>query len=204
MTHATQHCFLIATLAACAVAAVVDLRTGHIPDWLTLGLLGIAPFARAAAVFFHQRSWHSALEAMCLSVLSAAGAAVIPALLSRSGGLGGGDVKLFAAIGASSGFLAGLYAQTYAYVFAMVQAMFLVARRNKIRQTLENVRGLFLARVGGRASRPASPATGGSDSSAPRPSAHRDAARHAGFTEVKFAPAIFAGLVVAAWAQWKS
>jgi prepilin peptidase CpaA len=181
MSHAMQHWFLLAALAACAVAAVIDLRTGHIPDWLTLGVLAVAPLARAGAAFAHHPGWRQAVMVACLSILSAVGSAIIPALLARSGGLGGGDVKLFAAIGAACGIFVAFYAQTYAYVFAMVQALFVVLRQGKLKKTVANIRGLFAKRV----------------------AEVEPDARHASFTQVKFAPAIFAGLVVATWAQWK-
>ena len=201
MSHAMQHWFIVAALAVSALAAVIDLRTGHIPDWLTLGLLGLAPVARGAAAFVHHHSWHSALLVASFSVLSGVGAGIIPALLARSGGLGGGDVKLFAAIGAACGIFVGFYAQTYAYVFAMVQAILVVLRQNKLKRTLENIKGLFMRRVTtATVTAGAEVGVGGTGVA----TASQDfVARHAGFTEVKFAPAIFVGLVVAAWAQWK-
>jgi len=198
MSHAMQHWFILAALAASAVAAIIDLRTGHIPDWLTLGVLALAPLARGGAAFAHHHSWHSAMLIACFSILSGVGAAIVPLLLARSGGLGGGDVKLFAAIGATCGIFVGFYAQTYAYVFAMVQALFVVLRQNKLKKTLENIRGLFMKRVATSAQ-----AGAGAGAAAVVMAPQDFTARHAGFTEVKFAPAIFAGLVVAAWAQWK-
>jgi prepilin peptidase CpaA len=181
-----QHVLLIAAVTACAVAALIDMRTGSIPNWLTLGLLAIAPLARGGAALFHHHSWSAGAMAMFSSMAGAGLSAVLPALLWRGGGLGLGDVKLFAAIGATCGAFVGLYAQSYAYVVAMVYAIVLVVRRKKLASTLANLRRLL------------SPTTRqGTDPAGSAP-------RHEGFTEVRFGPAILAGMCIAAWAQWRS
>jgi prepilin peptidase CpaA len=171
-------------VAACAVGALVDLRTGNIPNWLTLGLLAVAPLSHAAVAWSSRHSWASALTALAASLGGAAVSAMLPLFLYRVGGLGLGDVKLFASIGATCGAFVGLYAQTYAYVLAMVYALALVAYRGKLAATLSNVRGLVTPRapVGAPASEPA---------------------RRTSFTEVRFGPAIAAGMCVAAWTQWR-
>jgi prepilin peptidase CpaA len=178
-----HHVFLASMVAACAVGALVDLRTGNIPNWLTLGLIAIAPLSHAAVAWSARHSWTAALMALAASLGGAVVSAMLPLFLYRVGGLGLGDVKLFAAIGATCGAFVGLYAQTYAYVLAMVYALALVAYRGKLAATLSNVRGLVTSR--------AAKVDGGP--SAPRTS----------FTEVRFGPAIAAGMCVAAWAQWR-
>ena len=112
-SHAAHQWFLVVAIAACTVAALVDLRTGQIPNWLTLGLLGAAPVAHAALVFAHPvHAWSTAVAAAGWSLASGVGAALVPLALARSGGLGLGDVKLFAAIGAACGVFVAVYAQT--------------------------------------------------------------------------------------------
>jgi prepilin peptidase CpaA len=181
-----QHTFLIAAVTACAVGALVDWRTGSIPNWLTLGLLAIAPLVRGGAALIHEHSWTAAVSATLASVSGAGLSAILPALLWRGGGLGLGDVKLFAAIGASCGAFVGLYAQSYAYVVAMVYAVVLVVRRKKLASTLANIKRLLAPKT-----------SGGTDPAA-------SARRHEGFTEIRFGPAILAGMCIAAWAQWRS
>jgi prepilin peptidase CpaA len=173
--------FLAAMVVACAVGALVDLRTGHIPNWLTLGLVAVSPLCHTAIAWSSRHSWAVASLALAASLGGAVVSAMLPLFLYRVGGLGLGDVKLFAAIGAACGAFVGLYAQTYAYVLAMVYALALVARRGKLATTLSNVKGLVTpgsARGGGEMTR-------------------------ASFTEVRFGPAIAAGMCVAAWAQWR-
>lgn len=184
-----HHTYLLVCVFACAVAAAFDLRTGNIPNWLTLGLFALAPFAHAAIAVIHH-SWKSGLLAAGYSLGAGIGAAVIPMALARSGGLGLGDVKLFAGIGATCGVLASLYAQTYAYVFGMVYALVFVWRRGRLKATWENIRGLVAA------------ARRGAD--AKEEAAAERRRRNEGFTEVKFGPAILAGMCVAAWARWST
>jgi len=183
MNTGMHHAALVAAIVACTIAALVDLRTGQIPNWLTLGLFGGAPLVRAVATLYHHHPLSSAVLAAILSLASGVGSALIPLALARSGGLGLGDVKLFAAIGAACGVFVALYAQTYAYVFAMAYAFVVVARKRRLRSTIDNIKELVGAYRTGPVRDPAS--------------------KHEAFTEVKFAPAILCGMCVAAWAQWK-
>jgi prepilin peptidase CpaA len=165
---------------------MIDLRTGAIPNWLTLGLFGAAPLARAALAFHDGGSVAPTVVAAATSLFGGIASALLPALVARKGGLGMGDVKLFAAIGAACGGFVALYAQTYAYVVALVYALGLLLRRKQLKSTLVNVKMLLSRRRGGQ--------------SADLPGTH---AFH-GFTEVRFGPAILAGMCIAAWARWNS
>jgi prepilin peptidase CpaA len=176
-----DHIFLMATIAACAVGALVDARTGRIPNWLTVGLLSFALLSHAALAFHRDGGIRASLLAMGICLVGAAGSALLPVLLLRVGGLGMGDVKLFAGIGASCGALVGLYAQTYAYVVALPYALVVVMRQRKLAATLANLRNVL--------------SQWRSTSVSPR---------HEGFTEVRFGPAIFAGMCIAAWARWSA
>jgi prepilin peptidase CpaA len=179
-----HHTFLLTAVTACAIAAVADLRSGSIPNWLTLGLLALAPIVRGGAVLIHGQGWGAAFFALSGSIAGAALSALLPLLLWHGGGLGLGDVKLFAAIGATCGAFVGMYAQSYAYVVAMVYAVVLIIRRKKFASTVANLKRLL---------------TRSRDKGGPEA-----AARHQGFTEIKFGPAILAGMCIAAWAQWSS
>lgn len=180
-----QQFWLLAAVAVCAASAAIDLRTRTIPNWLTLGMLGASPLVHAGAALVRERLWAAALAAAVASVGGAVVSGLLPALMYRSGGLGLGDVKLFAAVGAACGPLVGLYAQTYAYVAAMVLALLLAAHRGKVRTTLSNVRKVLAG---------ARPVAAGSEASSPGD----------GFTEIALGPAIFIGMCAAAWARWRA
>jgi prepilin peptidase CpaA len=179
-----HHTFLLTAVLACAVAAVTDLRTGSIPNWLTLGLLAVAPIVRGGAELVYGHAWGAALFAVLASVAGAGLSALLPLLLWHGGGMGLGDVKLFAAIGATCGAFVGMYAQSYAYVIAAIYAVALLIRRKRLAGMLANLKRL-LARPRGESGAAA-------------------AARFEGFTEIRFGPAILVGMCIAAWAQWRS
>lgn len=104
-----------AALCVAAIAALCDSRRGEIPNWLTLPPILIAPVTYGLA-FGPEHGLHS-LAAGLLG-------GVVPYLLFRRRAMGGGDVKLFAALGAITGFdlLGGMEIQLWAFVFAMVVA----------------------------------------------------------------------------------
>lgn len=117
-------------------AALLDLRTRRIPNWLTLSalVLGLAmrvPLGSSAV----------------LDGFLAAGAAFALALpVFALGGLGGGDVKLLAAVGAFLGLDALWGALFVAVLVAGAFAIISILRQGRAPQTLANlymiVRGL--------------------------------------------------------------
>ncbi|MGB8332667.1 MAG: A24 family peptidase [Polyangiales bacterium] len=102
-------------LAVAAIAALCDWKQGEIPNWLTLPPIVLAPLLYGLA-FGLGHAVHS-VGAALLSGL-------VPYALFRRGAMGGGDVKLFAALGAITGFdlLAGIEIQLGAFVAATVFA----------------------------------------------------------------------------------
>jgi prepilin peptidase CpaA len=121
MSSASAYLQLIAVLG-CAIAAVIDQRTRTIPNQLTLGLLGVGVVARALL---------QGGSAGLLALASALMCAAVPLFLFVRGALGGGDVKLFAALGALLGLSPALEIELAS--FALVAAygvahMFLAGR----------------------------------------------------------------------------
>ncbi|HEX7478382.1 MAG TPA: A24 family peptidase [Polyangiales bacterium] len=92
-------CFVGCTLVVVALAAFFDTRTGRIPNLVTLPPLAAAPLVHGLV---------SGPGALGGSFLGAVLCAAVPALLFVRGGMGGGDVKLFAALGALLGTQLGL------------------------------------------------------------------------------------------------
>lgn len=81
-------------LGVSTAAALTDWRTGQIPNWITVPPLVAAPLVLGLSM--------GPAHAL-LSVVSATLCGLVPYIAFRSGGMGGGDVKLFAALGASTG-----------------------------------------------------------------------------------------------------
>lgn len=127
-------------VAIAAAAAVSDSRSGTIPNWLTLPPIVGAPLAYGAAL---------GLEYGLQSAASAFVSGVAPYLMFRSQAMGGGDVKLFAALGAVAGFnpLVGVQIQLTAFVMAMFLALCRQAWRGQLLTTLASAVALLLNRV---------------------------------------------------------
>jgi len=167
----TPQYFYLVALVVALVAALLDARTGQIPNWLTLGTLALAPPARALASV--------SLAMLGLALLGAVLCALLPWLVYRAGGMGGGDVKLFAAVGALLPPLASLHAVTYAFVVGGVWAILLLARKRRIAFSFGTALRLFGSRLDAR-----------------RTPLTRE------MTELCFGPAIFVGTLLAVVACW--
>lgn len=104
-----------------AIAAWTDWRTGRIPNWLTFGAAGLGLLVRVLPWLV---AWNpsQALVALLVALAGAALCSIIPVLLFWKGGIGGGDVKLFAALGIICAPELGLLAQTYAFIVALLLA----------------------------------------------------------------------------------
>ena len=83
-------------ILCCLVAAVIDLRTREIPDSLSVVLLLLTPLK---VVITESSAWWHHLAGGVIAI-------AIAVLLSRGERFGGGDVKLFTALGAWFGVAA--------------------------------------------------------------------------------------------------
>src|SRR5690606_463596 len=94
------------TLSLCAIAAVTDVRTGRIPNRLVAWGLGLGAALPVASALVAARP-----EGVLVALVRELGAAfagllvtaAVPLVLFSMRALGGGDVKLFAAVGALAG-----------------------------------------------------------------------------------------------------
>ena len=188
-------------LSICAVAAVTDVRTGQIPNRLVAWGLGVGMAVPVASALL------SAPKGALLSTLgeglgrALAGllvTAAVPLALFLMRALGGGDVKLFAAVGALGGPGLGFAIVSHAFFFAVPLAVAIWIRQGRLWAALGTTGRLALSWaprwVSAFVSERLSPSTGRQGSrreleSIPRPT-------RAELTRVKFAPAI---LLAALW-----
>jgi prepilin peptidase CpaA len=179
-----EHASFLVALAATAVACWTDVRTGHIPNWLTLGALGTGFALAAARALVRHQGPGGAAAAVAVAAVGGGLCGFVPFVLWRSGGLGGGDIKLFAALGALCGPKWGAYAETYAFAAGPVYALGLLVAQGRLAPVMRNVRTMV--------------------SNALRSKERRRPIRREQMTPVRFAPAIFAGTFLVALLQWRS
>lgn len=166
------------TVVLTAVAAFQDLRTGLISNRVvligaTVGLvLGwtFAAYGGGGAGFF---------SALGLSLLGAALVGAVPLLLYRAGGMGGGDVKLLAAVGGVLGPYVGLEAELYAFSLTLLYAPARLIWEGKLLSSMRMIGRLVI--------RPFAPR-----------GAHKPELQPAELTSFRFGPAIFLGVLLAA------
>lgn len=127
-------------LAIATVAAVYDGRSGTIPNWLTLPPVLFAPPTYALVL---------GLEYGVQSVAAVLASGIAPYLLFRRRAVGGGDVKLFAALGAVTGFdpLLGVRIQLGAFLAAMLVAFAGLAWQGKLLSTVLSAGAMSLNRL---------------------------------------------------------
>jgi len=130
--------FFGAAVAASAVAAWIDWRTGHIPNWLTLGLMVAGPLAHVFYTLARTGHRLDAGQDGALAVLGGVLCALLPIGMFRASALGGGDVKLFVAIGALLLPLAGLEAELWSFCAAATLAPLRLAWDGKLFRTVSN------------------------------------------------------------------
>jgi len=182
MTIGPNH-FLATAAAVTAIGGYYDYRTGHIPNWITLGPLALAPIAHFVLGTL-QGGARLGLEAAGFSVLGAFACALVPLFLYRSNAIGGGDVKMLAALGAICRPMVGVEAEFYAFIAAALFAPARLAWEGKLFKTLGNAFMLVA-----------------------NPLLPKDKRRPIGpeaMTSLRFGPAIFAGALAAAILHWNA
>jgi len=118
----------VALLAVVAAAALWDIRTRAIPNWITVpgALLGLA--LQSSSGGFH---------GMLSSLVGAGAGFGFFLLLHLAGGMGAGDVKLAAAVGALVGAKAFVAVFVATGLVGGAAALVLAAARGRLRRTFE-------------------------------------------------------------------
>jgi prepilin peptidase CpaA len=170
------------------LAAWTDARTGHVPNAIVLAFALCAAGIRLAITFTVARRsgvdpWPLALDTAASMVLGLVVCAAVPYLMFRLNAMGGGDVKLLAALGLALGPMGGLQVELGAFVIASLFAGARLAYRGHLLGMLKNSALLVL--------RPFVPA------------GKRKEVPPELLTSLRFAPALFAAVLVFAWSAWR-
>lgn len=127
--------YLSCAVACSLVGAVTDVRSRRVPNLLT-GPSLLAGLGLHAAL----GGWHGVLQSF-LGALICGGLFLI---LFLTGGMGGGDVKLIAAVGALAGLSHIFLILVLTGLSGGVMALVLVARKRRFRATFSNVGTLMV------------------------------------------------------------
>lgn len=125
----------IAAIVAAGVAAFTDYRSGRMPNKVTLGALAIGLAARPALAFA-EAGGDGLSGALASCAIGGVVTAIAPLLLWRANALGGGDVKLFVALGVLLGPVVGLEAQMAAFAAGALFVPFRLAYEGRLFATL--------------------------------------------------------------------
>jgi len=182
MLEPHQHVVFVVAIAVAAVAGWLDWRRGEIPNWLTYGALGLAPILHAARYLAAKEPMEAALAEGGFSIGGAVLCALVPLLLYRQGAIGGGDLKLLAAIGALLQPMLGVEAEMYGFFAAALVAPARLAYEGKLIATLKNaatiLANLFL------------------------PKAKQRPVEESALSWFRLGPALFFGVALTAYLHW--
>ena len=133
---------LFATIVA-AVSAWTDLKTGHIPNWVTLPALACGIVGHVA-LGWYVAGWRVGLWEGVTALAGAVLCGIAPAIMFWKGAMGGGDLKLFAALGALCQPMIGIEMEMYAFVVAALVAPARLAYEGRLFAVLKNTASLLL------------------------------------------------------------
>jgi prepilin peptidase CpaA len=136
--------FFGAAILVALIAAWVDYRTGEIPNTLTLGVMAAAPLAHIFYTLVRTGNRIEAVQDGGWAVLGGLLCAIIPVGLYRADALGGGDVKLFVALGAVLMPMGGLEAELWGFCGAAFLAPVRLAWEGKLFRTVGNAAYLLV------------------------------------------------------------
>ncbi len=128
----------LAALTIAIIAAIGDLRSRRIPNWLTISAL-VLGFA-----------WHLANGTWREAVWGTLLGAVIYLPMWLAGGRGGGDVKLMAALGAWLGPASWIQLFVLTALIGGIWALILVIAKRRLLATLQNIWSILRSLVTGR------------------------------------------------------
>lgn len=129
--------YVIFAIFLALIGAVTDARSGKIPNWLTLPPLFAAPLVHGAVTYYAHQRFGAAFLEFGLSIAGAVVCAAIPLFLFVKRAIGGGDLKLFAALGAVCLPVAGFELQLHTFAVAAIYAPAQLFVQRKLGKTLK-------------------------------------------------------------------
>lgn len=171
-----------ATVLAAAIGAYTDFRTGHIPNWITYPAIAVGPLVHLVLFGVHDGLDLGLVPSLVGIVLCG----LVPYVIFRirvkgaegeEQAMGGGDVKLLAAVGGFLGPFLGIAAEFYAFLLGALFALARLAWQGKLLRTLSNVLFIVINPI--------------------LPKRHRRALSSENLTKMRLGPAILPGILLA-------
>lgn len=127
--------YLSLAIIAALVASVWDVKTRRIPNWLTASsvLIGLAVHGFLGGA-------HDMFLALAAAIVGGG----IFAIFFVAGGMGGGDVKLMAAVAAIVSFHSLFQVMVLTAIMGGVFALCLAIAHGRLKQTVQNIKLLFV------------------------------------------------------------
>jgi prepilin peptidase CpaA len=135
MTNSINIYLLVATVICVLVAAIIDVLSHRIPNWLTF------PTAALGLLINFQLE---GIQGLVFSVLGLATGFVLLFVVYMMGGMGAGDVKLLCAVGALLGPKLVFYTFIWMALAGGALAIVLIIYKKAFAQTLRNLKILLL------------------------------------------------------------
>ena len=126
---------MLVAVVLTAIAAVWDHKTGTIPNWVTLGAV-VGGIVGHTLYGWHAAGFRAGLVEGGMSLLGVVFCSIAPAFMYWKGGMGGGDLKLFAGLGALCHPMLGIEMQMYSLVVAAIAAPARLAYEGRLFQVL--------------------------------------------------------------------
>ena len=140
------------------VSAVTDVRSGRVPNAVTYPAIAVGLIVHTLLGGLRGEGPGMGLYASAIGLT----VGFLPMLaVWLAGGIGGGDAKLMAAVGALTGWRFALSVLFYGLIAAMVLALIVMLRKRIVRRTLRRVFRFLALLV--TPSKPADPAAGQSE-----------------------------------------
>jgi prepilin peptidase CpaA len=129
-----------------SIAAIADIRTHKIPNWLTFPTMGLGLVLNGAS---------SGMSGLLLSLEGLGLGFGLLFVVYVLGGMGAGDVKLLSAVGAIVGPRLVFYAFIWTALVGGLMAMALIVSRKTVKRTFHNLKMLILGWILGVSNREA-------------------------------------------------
>lgn len=124
-----SYAFVFFVIAVLALASISDIRTRRIPNYLSVALV-----ITSLSVYF----WSSGIDGLLFSLKGTGLGFIILFVPYLFGGMGAGDVKLMAGVGAAVGPEQVLLALLFTALLGGVLAIIIILAGNTLRETFKN------------------------------------------------------------------